>query len=242
MSEYIIEGQSCTKKFGGMTAVDSVNFHLNEGEILGLIGPNGAGKSTLFNLISGYFKSDGGVITFEGKKISGLNPDKICHLGLARTFQAAKNFPAMSVYENVHMGTLFGNRGESHKQAEQDTNEIIEFVGLGKYLGMSVPDIPLAGQKQIEVARALATKPKVLLLDELMAGLNPTETAEIMELIRKIRGSGITVLLIEHVMKVIMNICDRIIVLHHGQLIAEGTPKEIAENKQVIEVYLGGEA
>jgi len=237
----LIKGEGLVKKFGGMTAVNCVDFELREGEILGLIGPNGAGKSTLFNLISGFLPTDSGVCTFAGKKITGKSPDKICHLGLGRTFQAAKNFPDMSLRDNVRMGALFGPVGQTYAQADQETDEILAFVGLDRFMDTAVPDIPLAGQKQIEVARALATKPTVLLLDEMMAGLNPTEVDEAMALVRKIRDTGVTVLLIEHVMKAVMNICDRIIVLHHGALIAEGTPAEIAGNKEVIEIYLGGE-
>ncbi|MDR3364063.1 MAG: ABC transporter ATP-binding protein [Clostridiales Family XIII bacterium] len=235
----LIQGIGLTKRFGGMTAVNCVDFELRDGEILGLIGPNGAGKSTLFNLISGFIPTDSGETAFLGKKITGLTPNKVCHLGLGRTFQAAKNFPDMSLRENVRMGALFGVPDQTYAKAETETDEIIAYIGLGKYAGTAVPDIPLAGQKQIEVARALATKPKVLLLDELMAGLNPAEVDEAMALVKKIRGTGVTVLLIEHVMKAIMNICDRIIVLHHGALIAEGTPEQIGSNKEVIEIYLG---
>jgi branched-chain amino acid transport system ATP-binding protein len=238
-SDAVIVGTGMIKRFGGMTAVNCVDFELRKGEILGLIGPNGAGKSTLFNLISGFLSSDGGEITFNGTKISGRKPDQICHLGLGRTFQAAKNFPDMSIFDNVRMGALFGMKGQSYDQAEKETREIIEFVGLDKYEGSAVPDIPLPGQKKIEVARALATKPTVLMLDEMMAGLNPAEVDEAMTLVRRIRDMGVTVLLIEHVMKAIMAICDRIIVLHHGALIAEGLPDEIANNKEVIEIYLG---
>jgi branched-chain amino acid transport system ATP-binding protein len=241
MSDLII-GTNLTKRFGGMTAVDSVDFALREGEILGLIGPNGAGKSTLFNLVSGFLPIDVGTITFHGVKISGFKPDRICHLGLGRTFQAAKNFPDMNIFDNIRIGALFGVKGKSYEQADLETEEIIKFVGLEKYLKMAVPDLPLAIQKQLEVARALATKPTVIMLDEMMAGLNPAEVDEAMALVRRIRSGGITVLMIEHVMKAIMAICDRIIVLHHGRLIAEGTPDEIANNPEVIEIYLGGEA
>jgi branched-chain amino acid transport system ATP-binding protein len=222
-----------------MTAVNDVTFEVREGEILGLIGPNGAGKTTLFNLISGTLPIDGGDIMFNGEKISGLKPDKICHKGLARTFQAAKNFMDMSVRNNVLMGALFGTAHESQKEAEADVERILDFVGLTQYADMAISDIPLAGQKQLEVARALATKPSLLMIDEVMAGLNPAEVERAMELVRRIHDTGITVLMIEHVMKAIMNICDRIIVLHHGQLIAEGTPVEITQNKQVAEIYLG---
>lgn len=239
--ERVIVGEGVTKRFGGMTAVDRVDFELRKGEILGLIGPNGAGKTTLFNCISGFLSADEGTITLNGTKISKLNPDRICHLGLGRTFQAAQNFPDFSVRENVRMGALFGKKGVSYSEADRLTDEIIAFTGLGKYSGMAVPDMPLAVQKRIEVARALATKPGVMMLDEMMAGLNPAEVDEAMELVRRIRSGGVTILMIEHVMKAIMSICDRIIVLHHGVLIAEGTPDQVANDPQVIEVYLGEE-
>lgn len=240
--ERVIAGEGVTKRFGGMTAVDHVDFELRKGEILGLIGPNGAGKTTLFNCISGFLSADEGSITFGDKKINKLSPDRICHLGLARTFQAAMNFPDMSIRENVRMSALFGQRGISYSQADSLTDDTIAFVGLEKYAKMNVPDMPLPLQKRLEIARALATKPSVLLLDEMMAGLNPAEVDEAMALVCRIRDGGITVLMIEHVMKAIMAICDRIIVLHHGELIAEGTPDQIANNPQVIEIYLGEEA
>jgi branched-chain amino acid transport system ATP-binding protein len=239
--EFMVEGKGVTKRFGGMTAVNNVSFELRKGEILGLIGPNGAGKTTLFNCISGFLAADEGSIIFNGTEIKNYSPDKICHLGLGRTFQAAKNFPNRSVRENVRMGALFGQQGMTYAEADELTDEIMAFAGLDQYPGLACCDLPLAVQKQIEVARALATKPTVIMLDEMMAGLNPVEVGEAMELVRKIRDKGVTVLMIEHVMKAIMSICDRIIVLHHGELIAEGTPGEIANNKQVIDVYLGGE-
>jgi ABC-type branched-subunit amino acid transport system ATPase component len=242
MSEFF-EAAGLVKAFGGMVAVNKVDFRIKEGEILGLIGPNGAGKTTLFNLISGFLSADEGTIDFRGERISGRRPNHICRVGIARTFQASKNFPDMSVRENVLMGALFGKPGVTHERAETETDEILAFVGLDRYesgSSGSVTDIPLAGRKQLEVARALATKPVVIMLDELMAGLNPAEVDEAMALVKKIRDSGVTVLMIEHVMKAIMSICDRIIVLHHGSLIAEGVPGEIANNEHVIEVYLGG--
>jgi len=237
----VIVGERVTKRFGGMTAVNGVDFQLRENEILGLIGPNGAGKTTLFNCISGFYSADEGSITLYGKKIHKLNPDRICHLGLGRTFQAAKNYPDMSVRENVRMGALFGQKHVSYAEAERLTDEIMEFTDLEKYARTSVPDMTLAMQKRLEVARVLATKPSVLMLDELMAGLNPAEVDDVIALVRKIREGGVSVLMIEHVMKAIMSICDRIIVLHHGELIAEGAPDEVANNPHVIEVYLGGE-
>jgi len=237
----VIQLQDLRKNYGKHVGIRDVTFSVGEGEIFGFVGPNGAGQSTLFKMITGFLPTDSGTCTFKGKKITGKTPDKICHMGLGRTFQAAKNFPDMSLRDNVRMGALFGIPDQTYAQAEQETDEILAYVGLDRYMGTAVPDIPLAGQKQIEVARALATKPSVLLLDEVMAGLNPAEVDEAMALVRKIRDTGVTVLLIEHVMKAVMNICDRIIVLHHGALIAEGTPAEIAGNKEVIEIYLGGE-
>ena len=235
----VVTGSNVTKRFGGMTAVNGVNFELIDGEILGLIGPNGAGKTTLFNCISSFYKADEGQITLNGKQINKLSPDKICRLGLVRTFQAARNFPDMSVRDNVRMGALFGQAGVSYSQAELITDEVMEFTNLNRCASMRVPDMPLALQKQLEVARALATKPSVIMLDEMMAGLNPTEVNDAMALVSSIRDSGISVIMIEHVMKAIMAICDRIIVLHHGELIAEGTPDYVANHPQVIEVYLG---
>ncbi|MDR0819171.1 MAG: ABC transporter ATP-binding protein [Oscillospiraceae bacterium] len=241
----ILEGHGLTKAFGGRVAVDNVDFTLAEGEILGLIGPNGAGKTTLFNLISGALSIDAGTVTLTDsdagtRRVSGLKPHKICHLGIARTFQAAKNFPGMSLYDNILSSAQFGNKHISDKDAKAKTDKVIEFTGLEPLMDKSVKDIPLAGQKRLEVARALATNPSILLLDEVMAGLNPSEVEESMRLVTKINESGITIIMIEHVMKAIMSICGRILVLHHGQKLAEGSPEEISSDKSVIEVYLGG--
>jgi len=235
----ILKATKVKKNFGGLTAVDRVDFDVEQGEIVGLIGPNGAGKTTFFNLISGALPIDSGTVIFNGARISGRKPHQICRLGIGRTFQQAKNFPGMSVRENAMMGALFGKKGQSNRQAEREVDDILEFVGLGGQGGRHVPDLPLAGQKRVEVARALATKPTLLMLDETMAGLNPTEVEEAMDLVKKVRESGITVIMIEHVMRAIMTICDRIVVLHHGAKIASGKPDEIATNSAVIEVYLG---
>jgi branched-chain amino acid transport system ATP-binding protein len=235
----ILEAKGLNKRFGGLVAVSQVDFHVDEGEILGLIGPNGAGKTTLFNLISGAIPMDSGTVIFKGTKISGLKPDKICRLGIGRSFQTAKNFAGMPVRQNVLMGALFGQKGQTAAQAAKITEEVLDFVGLTEQADKMVPDIPLAHQKRVEVARALATRPSLLLLDEMMAGLNPAEVDEAMDLVTKIRRSGISIIMIEHVMKAIMNICDRIVVLHHGAKLAEGTPSEISTSQAVIEVYLG---
>jgi len=236
----ILEGKNLTKHFGGLAAVHQVDFDIHEGEVVGLIGPNGAGKTTLFNLISGSLPTTGGEIRYKGKKITGLKPDQICKRGIARTFQSAKLFAGMSVFENVLAASLFGTkRTISVPDAEREAAELLEFVELSTVREMLTRDLAIAHRKRLEVARALATKPDLLMFDEVMAGLNPTEVAQAMELITKIRKKGITIFMIEHVMKAIMNVCDRIIVLHHGSKIAEGTPGEIATSRTVIEVYLG---
>jgi branched-chain amino acid transport system ATP-binding protein len=236
----ILEGQGVTKHFGGLAAVSNVDFHVDQGEILGLIGPNGAGKTTLFDLISAALVPKPGVIKFKGEKITGLKPYQICRQGLARTFQSVKIFPDLPVISNVILGVHFGSAETiPPAQAEEEATKLLEFVGLSEVAATPAKDLILVNQKLVEVARALATKPEVLLLDEIMAGLNATEIALAMELVTKIRAQGTTIFMIEHVMKAIMNICDRIMVLHHGENIAEGTPQEIATSKTVIDVYLG---
>jgi branched-chain amino acid transport system ATP-binding protein len=229
-----------TKHFGGLAAISNIDFHVEQGEIVGLIGPNGAGKTTLFNLISAALTLNSGEIRFKGKKISGLKAYQICRTGIARTFQSVKVFGNIPVLGNVMLGSLFGTpAGMSSVDAAREAIESLEFVGLSAVSTTPAKDLTLANQKRLEVARALATKPELLLLDELVAGLNATETAQAMELVTRIRDRGITILMIEHVMKAIMSICDRIMVLHHGEKIAEGTPEEITNNQTVIEVYLG---
>jgi branched-chain amino acid transport system ATP-binding protein len=235
----MLEAKGVSKAFGGLKAVSQVDIHVNEGEILGLIGPNGAGKTTLFNLLSGAYQMDSGNVMFNGTRIDGMKPNQICRLGIGRSFQAAKNFAGMPVCQNVMMGALFGKKGITNAQASEITDKVLRSVGLDELRDKMVPDIPLAYQKRLEVARALATQPRLLMLDEMMAGLNPSEVTEAMELVTKIRSSGITIIMIEHVMRAIMNICDRIVVLHHGAKIADGTPREISTSKTVIEVYLG---
>jgi branched-chain amino acid transport system ATP-binding protein len=236
----ILEAEGVTKYFGGLAAVSKVDFGVDQGEVVGLIGPNGAGKTTLFNLISGALAPREGAIRFNGQDIAGLKPHRICKMGLARTFQSVKIFADMPVLDNVLLGSMFGiSSGLSPADAARESTELLEFVGLSAVRATPAKDLTLVNQKRLEVARALATKPELLLLDELMAGLNPTEVAEAMELVTRIRDKGITIFMIEHVMKAIMSICDRIIVLHHGKKIAEGTPQEIATSKTVVEVYLG---
>jgi len=236
----ILEGEKVTKHFGGLAAVSKVDFYVEQGEIFGLIGPNGAGKTTLFNLISGAFVPKPGVIKFNGEKISGLKPYKICRMGMARTFQEVKIFGGVPAIQNVALGAMFGTpKGMSPSEATKEAGELLDFVGFSVPKTIPAGGLTLANQKRVEVARALATKAELIMLDELMAGLTPTETAEAMELVTRIRDRGVTVFMIEHVMKAIMGVCDRIMVLHHGEKIADGTPKEIATSKKVIAVYLG---
>ena len=237
---HLLEGNKLTINFGGLTAVSEVDFYVDKGEILGLIGPNGAGKTTLFNLISASLKPKSGTITFKGQNITGVKPYQVCRLGIARTFQTVKIFGNMTVLDNVRLAALFGDcKQPTEAQATKVALELLEFVGLTTAASLPARGLTLANQKRIEVARALAAQPELLLIDELMAGLNQTEITEAMELVRKIRDKGVTVIMIEHVMKAIMGICDRIIVLNYGEKIAEGTPQQISTSQEVIDVYLG---
>lgn len=239
----ILEGQDVTKHFGGLTAVSHVNFYVDQGEILGLIGPNGAGKTTLFNLISAALPFKSGEIRFKGQKLNGLKPHQICKMGIARTFQQIRICSNMTGFQNVLMGAFFGSpKYVSGADAAREATQALEFAGLSAMSATPAKDMTLVNQKRVELARALATKPELLLLDELMAGLNPTEVSEAMELVTKIRDKGITIFMVEHVMKAIMGVCGRIMVLHHGEKIAEGTCNEISCDRKVIEVYLGEEA
>ena len=239
----ILEGKGVTKYFGGLAAVSNLDFDVEQGEMLGLIGPNGAGKTTLFNLISAALVPKSGTIKFKGKNITGLKPHKICRMGVARTFQSVKIFANIPVLDNITLGSFFGtSSGTSSADAVREAAELLDFVGLSKVKERPAKDLTLANQKRLEIAGALATKPELLLLDEIMAGLNPTEVVQAMELVSRIRDRKITIIMIEHVMKAIMNMCERIMVLHHGRKIAEGTPQEIATSREVIEVYLGEKA
>jgi len=239
---HLLEGEGVTKYFGGLAAVSDVDFYVDQGEILGLIGPNGAGKTTLFNVISASLKPTQGKITFKGRDITSLPAYKICRLGIARTFQTVKIFPHVPVVRNVMVGALFGTGHRmSSREALKKAEEALEFVDLTPLKDLPAGDLTLANQKRLEVARALASEPELLLLDELMAGLTATEVTEAMGDVRQLRARGITVIMIEHVMHAIMNTSDRIIVLDYGKKIAEGTPAEVAANEKVIEVYLGEE-
>lgn len=239
----ILEGEKVRKYFGGLAAVSYVDFKINQGEVVGLIGPNGAGKTTLLNLISGSLRTTAGEIKYKSQRISGLKPHQICKLGIARTFQSVQLFGNMTVLDNVFLGSICGTAtSQSTVDAKRKAMALLEFVGLSAKKSELAKNLPIAEQKRLEVARALATKPELLLLDEVMAGLNPTEVMGSINLIKEINQQGITILMVEHVMRAIMSISDRIIVLHHGEKIADGTPKEISTNKEVIEVYLGKDA
>jgi branched-chain amino acid transport system ATP-binding protein len=239
----ILEGEKVRKYFGGLAAVSYVDFKINQGEVVGLIGPNGAGKTTLLNLISGSLRTTAGEIKYKSQRISGLKPHQICKLGIARTFQSVQLFGNMTVLDNVFLGSICGTAtSQSTVDAKRKAMVLLEFVGLSAKKSELAKNLPIAEQKRLEVARALATKPELLLLDEVMAGLNPTEVMGSINLIKEINQQGITILIVEHVMRAIMSISDRIIVLHHGEKIADGTPKEISTNKEVIEVYLGKDA
>lgn len=236
----MLKGEGVSKNFGGLMAVSNANFHVNQGEIAGLIGPNGAGKTTLFNLISGAVRPASGKIIFKDENITGLKPHRICRRGIARTFQSAKLFNGMTVFENVRLALMFGkSRVYSEKEVRNQVLQLLANVNLLAERSKLVKDLPVGSQKRVEIARALATRPELLLLDEVMAGLNPTELAQSMELIAKIRDMGITVFMIEHVMQAIMTICDRIMVFHNGTNLVEGTPQEVASDPTVIRIYLG---
>lgn len=237
----LIEGKGLTKSFGGLTAVKGVDFHLNEGEIIGLIGPNGAGKTTLFNLVSGVFHPDSGTLSFGNREITLLKPFEICRLGIARTFQIVRPFLKMSCFENTLVGIIGRNDKNGGKQERRDeARTLLKFVELGDREQTLAKDLTLIEKKRLEMARALATRPKVLLLDEVLAGLNPSEILQALELIEVIRTKlKMTVFWIEHVMGAIMKASDRIIVLDQGEKIKEGKPEEIVSDPRVIEAYLG---
>jgi branched-chain amino acid transport system ATP-binding protein len=235
----ILEVRGVSKRFGGLVAVSDVSFSITEGEILGLIGPNGAGKTTLFNVVNGVYKADQGTIVFAGEDITGRSPDKVVHRGLARTHQVVKPLNELSLLDNVTVGACFGREYLDLKAARAVASEVLQQVGLGDRANMLARSLTIAGKKRLEVARALAAKPKLLLLDEVLAGLNPTELAQMIELVRKIRDSGISVFMIEHVMQAIMSLSDRIVVLNLGRKLAEGRPDEVVHNPDVIEAYLG---
>jgi branched-chain amino acid transport system ATP-binding protein len=233
----MLEVRDLSKAFGGLKAVDHASLDVRAGEIVGLIGPNGAGKTTLFAAIAGFHKPDGGRIVFEGRDITGLEPHKVCAAGMVRTFQITQPFARISVRDNIMVGAYF--RTADRRAAARQAEAVAAQVGMADQLDQPGADLTVAGRKRLELARALATGPRLLLLDEVMAGLNPTEIADIVEVIRAVRTSGVTILLIEHVMQAVTSLAERVYVLNQGRMIAEGTPAAIAADPGVIEAYLG---
>ena len=233
----LLQVKGLTKNFAGLMAVKDIDFHIQKGEILGLIGPNGAGKTTIFNMISGFLKPTRGNIFFNGGKITGFSPPKICHLGVTRTFQLVKPLSQLTVLENVMVGVF--SKIVNPEEARKEATKIIEFTGQLLQKDLKASGLPLGARKRLEISRALATRPELLLLDECMAGLNPHEISDAIELIGKIRKNGTTLIVIEHVMKAIMSISDRIVVINHGEKIMEGTPEEVVNDQEVIKAYLG---
>jgi branched-chain amino acid transport system ATP-binding protein len=239
MSASLLQVQGLTKRFGGVAAVNQVSFDLAPGRIVGLIGPNGAGKTTLVNLITGVHRADSGTLHFEGQDVTRQRPFEAARRGLSRTFQIVQPFPRMSVLDNVTAGALFAGKAASPAQAREDAMAQLRFVGLQALADQPAAALTLPSRKRLELAKSLAMRPRLLLLDEVNAGLNSAEIGAAIELIRAIAAQGITVLLIEHLMKVVFSLCDDLLVLHHGELIAQGSPQAVAADPKVIEAYLG---
>ncbi len=238
-----LEVKDLSKSFGGLQVLRKIDFDLHQREILGLIGPNGSGKTTLFNLITGFLKPNAGRIVFKGKDITKASSHRVCQAGIARTFQLVKPFAHMTALQNVMVGRMYGRKpAQSLREARKESEEILESTGLGAKKLNVAQSLTLSNRKRLELAKALATRPELLLIDEMMAGLTLTETEEAVGIIKKIRDSGITLMVVEHVMSAVLGISDRIMVLNAGEKIAEGTPHEIMKDQQVIEAYLGKES
>ena len=233
-----LEVQNLSKSFGGLKAVNNVSFNIKEGEIVGIIGPNGSGKTTMFNVITGFYKPDDGVVLFKGESISMLRPDQVCKRGIARTFQIPKPLSRLSVLRNVMVGAY--SKTSEKKEAIKKALEVLEFVGLLDQKDVPAEKVKGGNMRRLELGRALATNPEILLIDEIAAGLNPIESNAIIELIKQMKeNSGLTILIIDHVLRVILNVVDKLIVLHHGEMIVQGLPHEVIMDKKVTEVYLG---
>lgn len=247
----ILEIKNVTKQFGGLTALDDVSFHVSEGEIHGLIGPNGAGKSTMFKNIAGFYTPTKGTITFQGRNIQGMKPHAISEIGIVRTFQETTLFQELTVFENAMVGchirartnlfsAILGLDHQKQKAAKEKVMEVLEFMGLSDRIHQLASELPLGSQRALAISIALVSEPRLMLMDEPFAGMNPEETNHMMELTRKVRDSGITIVLVEHDMKAVMGLCNNLTVLNFGQLLAQGTPEEIRNSEKVIEAYLGG--
>ncbi len=235
----LLQLKNVSRNFGGLAALSEVSFDVHPGEILGLIGPNGAGKTTLVNLVTGVYRPSSGQIIFEDKPINRLKSYAIARMGIARTFQVVQPFPEMTVVDNVAAGALFAAGASTLEEAKELAQEHLEYVDLKKFANTPAASLALPNRKRLELAKSLAMNPKLLLLDEVMAGLNPTEIDQSLSLIKDLVERGITILLIEHIMKVVMSVCSRIVVLHHGSLICQGEPNHVVSDPQVIKAYLG---
>lgn len=235
----LLEVRNVEKDFGGLVALKDVSFGIDEGEVVGMIGANGAGKSTMFNIITGMLEPTSGSVVFDGKDITGLRPHEVVKLGISRTFQSVRPFSNYSVEENVRAGAFFGRTKGS--DVDRKVEEVMKLMGLASRSAALVKSIPIEQRKMVEVARALASTPRLLMLDEPMAGLNSVEIENFIDLIGKVNGSGVTVLVVEHVMKAIMKLSKRIVVLNAGRKLAEGTPESILADREVVRVYLGSE-
>ncbi len=240
----LLDIKDVSKSFGGLQALQDINFSVESGEIVGIMGANGAGKTTLFSLIAGHARPNKGEMTLEGQSLDGFKPNKVCRMGVARTYQIVRPFRNLTVYDNVLTAVLFGrDHKKSKAEAEFRALQVLDEIGLAERADQTAGTLTLSGQKRLEVAKALATNPSLLMLDEVMAGLTPSEVKDMLDVIRRLKNSyDLTILIIEHVMQALMDLSDRIIVLHHGELIAEGTPGEVAKDPHVLEAYIGGTA
>lgn len=241
--DYILELENVSMKFGGLLAVNEVSFNLERGKILGVIGPNGAGKTTMFNTITGFYQGYTGTVKFNGASMNKKKVNERCKLGIARTFQVTRPFEKNTLLENVMVGSFYGRaKKPKMKECEEEAEELLEFVGLADKKDEYAMSLNVAQRKKLELARALSTKPSLLLLDEVIGGLNPTEVLEMMDVIKDINGRGVSILMIEHVMKAITGVSDSMVVINHGQKLIEGNPKEVMNDPEVIEAYLGSAA